>query len=219
MAWFGSLLTNQQWQDSLIYSVVVALLVSALGTLITTVYSYYVRLSPAWLEIVTFCVISIVLLSPPIAYGLSLRFVGAVLDFPEWLVLGIGHLVLILPIQYLVFEASREFIDPWMIAAARTLGASNFRSLISVFVPTMWLPIVTATILGFFVSFDEVVVAVSVLERALITTPLRLWKGLSHQVTPDPAVISVLLTIGLLLALGLRNLVQRWIDRPRRRRL
>jgi hypothetical protein len=53
--------------------------------------------------------------------------------------------------------------------------------------------IFAALVLGFFASFDEVVIALFVMDASTYTVPLRLWKDLSHVVNPEAAVISTLL--------------------------
>lgn len=215
--WFWTILESNAWRISLLYSGTVAFVVSVLGVCITCLYSYCIRFAPRSLDNLTFAFISIVLLSPAIAFGLSLRFSGAMLGLPEWMILGIGHFVLILPLQFLVFEASRESVATEMLMSARTLGSSHISTFFTVYVPNMWLPIIGGIILAFFFSFDDIVVAVFVLDRAFITAPLRLWKGVSHQVTPDPAVISVFLIISFTIALAFYHQLERWLSRPRRR--
>ena len=57
-------------------------------------------------------------------------------------------------------------------------------------------------IVGFFVSFDEIVLALFVLDRAFITVPRRLWNNITQLATPDPAVIAVSLLLAFF-AIGL----------------
>ena len=51
----------------------------------------------------------------------------------------------------------------------------------------------TAFVVVFFVSFDEVVIALFVLDKSTSTVPVRLWRGLSEVVKPEAAVVSALM--------------------------
>ena len=113
-----------------------------------------------------------------------------------------GHLAVILPLQYLVFQAATRSVERDTLWAARTCGATHFDTFWQIFAPNMRPAIFAALVLGFFASFDEVVIALFVLDASIYTVPLRLWKNVSPVVTPEAAVISTLLlcAIGLMAA-------------------
>ncbi len=218
-SWFQHLLATSAWRESLAYSITVAISSSLAGAVIVTITLYYLHFRSLWLETLTFIAASMVLLTPAIVYAVALRWCGSLLGVPEATVLTAGHVAVILPLQYLIFESARETIPSSMIHAGRTLGASHWRNFWAVFFPNAIRPFGAALIVGFFVSFDEVVVAVFVLERSLVTVPLRLWQQLSHQATPDPAVIASLMICAFLSVLGVGVLLSRLASRPARRRV
>lgn len=193
--WFTGVLSSRQWLDSLAYSAVIAIAVGVAGTLANCCYVYFSRFTPAWIHVVTFVLMTAALLNPVIAYGMSLRLLGSSTGSPEWLTVTVGHLVVVLPIQYFILEAAQERTSREMIWAGRTLGASHWGNFFAVFVPLNRLAIIGAFVVGFFVSFDEVVTATFVILSSFVTTPLRLWQGASHMMRPDAAVVSTLLLV------------------------
>lgn len=195
LQWFASVLTNEGWQSSLTYSIVLALVVTCAGTAVSCACAYASRFSPRWARKCVFVAMTVALLNPVIPYGLSVKLVTSYVRFPEWLALGLGHFVIVLPVQYFIVEAAQERVSLNMVWSGRVLGASHYRNFRSVFLPVNRLAVYAALIVGFFVSFDEVVIASFVVVGSFVTTPLRLWQGASHLVKPDPAVISTLLLL------------------------
>jgi putative spermidine/putrescine transport system permease protein len=194
------LLHDEGWQESIVYSTILAVVTTATGTLLNLIFSYCKRFTNDRIRNATSFGMIVLLLNPLVAYGMALRSVGAILSLPWWIILYCGHLAVILPLQYLVFEAATGSVETDTLWAARTCGATHFDTFWHIFAPSLRTATFAALVLGFFASFDEVVIALFVLDASIYTVPLRLWKNLSHVVRPEAAVISTLLlcTIGLI---------------------
>jgi len=193
----------------MIYSAVIAMTVSAVGTAVLVLYSYAIRFGSLIVDSASLAGCILILLTPPIAYALALRFVAGRIDASEWLALWIGHLVLVLPLQFLVFEAARESCADLMLLASHTLGANHWQTLVFVYLPNMLRPAFFATVVGFFVSFDEVVIAIFVIDSSDATIPKRLWNEASQLATPEPAVIAVVLLSAFAFTLVIGEIIRR----------
>lgn len=216
--WLGLVVTDSEWRAALWYSTLIAAVSATLGASIIASFSYINRFSPRWVDRWTFVAMMFVLLNPALAYGMSVRYMGSRLAAPEWPLLVASHLILVLPLQYLVFETNRELIPTTRLWGARTLGASHPTAFKNVFLPSARSAFLAALLLGFFASFDEVVVAITVIQSTAVTAPLKLWQALSYTVTPVPAVVSLLLLIAASAGLLLQKLPEhqvtaRWIRR------
>jgi ABC-type spermidine/putrescine transport system permease subunit II len=212
LAWFGTILGDPDWQRSLAYSTVVALLASTAGALALLVHFYFMRYVTGAVDRIAYATLLPVLLVPSVVYALALRQLGASPSIPESLLLFIGHCVLVLPLQFYVFESAQEGVPSSLLFAGSTLGASHFGNMWGVFWPTMRQTFFSAALVGFFGSFDELVVATFVLDSPLVTVPRRLWNQVDHNMDPAPAVVSVLLLTLYVVASAIRLLFIRVVS-------
>lgn len=212
LRWFREVLMSPEWRASLLYSTGLALAVSLSGCALLTAHFFYVRGAPKWTEPFSYGISVMPALVPAVVYALALRLIGGRLGLPEQALLGLGHLVFVLPVQYFVFETIQEGVSSDIIDASQTLGATPLRTLFIVYVPAILGAIRAAFVVGFFFSFDEIVVAAFVIESPLATVPKRLWDSVNRSMNPDPAVIATLLffAYGVLSALSLVPWARVW---------
>jgi ABC-type spermidine/putrescine transport system permease subunit II len=198
LAWFNAVLDSPQWRSAIIYSLVLGAGVSAVGVAVLIVHFYSVRYVATVFDRIAYAVIMLVVLLPPVVYALALRIVGGSLGLPEMLLVAGGHLMMVLPLQYFVFESAQEGLHSDMLFAGSTLGAGHLRNIRTVYIPLIPEAIVSAFLVGLFTFFDELVVATFVIDSPRVTVPRKMWDQITHNMDPTPAVISLLL-IGLYL--------------------
>ncbi len=195
LIWFKKVLLNSEWQESLIYSLILGIFTAGIGCIVLTVHFFFLRRVTRVVETLTYTALILTAVIPPVIFALSLRLFGADAQMPEYTLMAIGHLAFVLPVQYFVFETSQENIPSEMLESAITLGASPFRALLMVFVPSVIGAIRSAFIVGFFFSFDEIVIAAFVIDSPIVTVPKRLWDNVHRSMEPDPAVIATILLL------------------------
>ena len=87
---------------------------------------------------------------------------------------------------------------------ARSLGASRPRAFLTVTLPQIRFSLVSAALLSFLTSFDEVILALFIAGGGNSTLTRNMFNALRDQVDPTIAAISTLMivvtTLGLLLA-------------------
>lgn len=131
-------------------------------------------------------------------YGLfaKLKLIGM------WYGLVVAHTVLALPFVVLVMVAGLRDFDRGLEQAAEGLGASRLRTLLRVTLPLLRPSLVSAGLLAFITSFDEVVVALF-LSGANMTLPKKMFDNILMEIDPTIAAVSVmqivLVTIVLIL--------------------
>ena len=92
-------------------------------------------------------------------FVLAVRFGGA----GNLLTLICAHATIALPFTMLMVGAALRQIDPTLERAARVLGASPLKAFLTATLPGLLPAIVAASIFSFFVSFDELIIVVTVL--------------------------------------------------------
>ncbi len=120
-------------------------------------------------------------------YGLfaKLKLIG------EWYGLVVAHTVLALPFVVLVMVAGLRDFDRALEQAAEGLGASRWRTLRRVTLPILRPSLVSAGLLAFITSFDEVVVALF-LSGARMTLPKKMFDNILMEIDPTIAAVSVM---------------------------
>ncbi|MGA2897238.1 MAG: hypothetical protein ABSE27_06540 [Acidobacteriaceae bacterium] len=213
-AWFRTVLGAPDWRQSLEYSTLLGCAATLSGASLTAIYNYLKRFGTERVAKGTYWLMVALLLNPLIAYGIAMRSVGSTLGIPDWMLLYCGHLVIILPLQYFVFEAADQGVANEVLWASRTCGATHPESFFTVFLPNMRVPLTAALLVGFFVSFDEIVIALFVMEGTVTTVPLHLWRDLFNVVSPEAAVVSTILLCTILPALFMESRIRESGLRP-----
>jgi len=141
--------------------------------------------------------------------AIDLRLVGTF-----WGLL-LAHTVLALPFAVVVLESALKSVDRNLEDAAVSLGANRLQAFVKVTVPILRPAIVTALLITFVTSWDEVVVVLFIGGAFEQTLPVRMFEFLTTQVRPTVAAASGILIAGLLVGAVVAGV----IGRARRRRL
>ena len=190
--WYERYLDDPQWIDatvrSLYVAVATAILALALGVplAISLVRGKFpgrwlvdrIALAPL---IVPTIIVSVAV------YGLfaKLKLIG------EWYGLVIAHTVLALPFVVLVMSAGLRDFDRALEQAAEGLGASRARTLLKITLPLLRPSLVSAGLLAFISSFDELVVALF-LAGPNMTLPKKMFDNILMEIDPTIAAVSVM---------------------------
>jgi spermidine/putrescine transport system permease protein len=215
--------TTQAYQDfaantELRASVVTSAKVASVAGLIAVVLGLLAAIVLVRRRVVGKSTASALLLSPlvvpyiALAIGLLVFFneTSIRLGFPS---LVMGHVVLAIPYTILVLVPRLEQLDIRLEEAARDLGASALQTFRLITLPLLLPALVSAYIVAFVLSFDEIVVA-SFVNGDTTTFPLYLFSQLRFP-TLLPQVIAVaciVMALSVLLLIGAeigRRIVER----------
>jgi putative spermidine/putrescine transport system permease protein len=116
----------------------------------------------------------------------------------------LAHSMLALPLVMLVVGSALKSFDMNQEMVARSLGASRARAFWTVTLPQIRFSLVSAALLSFLTSFDEVILALFIAGGDNSTLTRNMFNALRDQIDPTIAAISTLMivvtTLGLLLA-------------------
>ena len=191
--WYERYLGSREWMSATVRSFEVALLTTVAATAVGTSAAMALRRpfrgrSLARLIILAPMVVPVIIVAIAI-YGLyaKLRMVGTL----HGLVL--AHTVLALPFVVVVVSATLSGFDSTLELAAQNLGANGWQTFRFVTFPLIRPGIVSAALLAFVTSFDEVVVAIFVSGTQAATLPKQMWDGIRTEIDPTVAAVSTLL--------------------------
>ena len=143
-----------------------------------------------------------VLLITPMMVPLILIAIGAFYVYVKlqilYTMLGLvlAHSLLALPLVLIVTAAGLKSYDMNQEMAARSLGASRARMpFLTVTLPQIRFSVITAALLAFLTSFDEVVVAMFISGGDNATLTRNMFNALRDQIDPTIASISTIMIL------------------------
>ncbi len=127
-------------------------------------------------------------------------------------VLILAHAAIGMPFVVMIVGAAYRQSDPTLERAARICGAGPINAFRTAVLPQLMPAILAAAIFAFFVSFDELVIALFLMGGAE-TLPVRLWNDLRFQINPTIAAISTILIVFSTLAMGVAEMFRQRASR------
>ena len=202
LRWYGAILADRDLMAALGNSLVVAVISSAvaclLGFLAAYAFARY-RLPASGLQrilIVAPMTVSTLI----IGLGLLALFNRLGLPLSLWTV-GIGHVVINLPLCFAIIYAAMGGHQVNIERAARDLGASDWKVMALITAPMVMPSILAAFFLSVTFSWDEFIVAF-LLSRFDVTLPVEIWSMLRSGLNPRTnAIGSIVFLISVLFLL------------------
>jgi spermidine/putrescine transport system permease protein len=194
LQWYARLLHNPQLLQSLVNSLVVALLASsvatAIGTLAAVAFHRYRFLGRR----VLYGMLYAVMMSPDIVMGISLLmfFILAGLEI-GFLTLLLSHITFCLPFVVVTIYARISGFDPYVLEAAKDLGASEFQTFRHILLPMLLPAVASGWLLSFTLSLDDVIVSFFVTGPSFEILPLKIYSMVRLGVKPEINALSSLL--------------------------
>jgi spermidine/putrescine transport system permease protein len=178
-------LESDRASNAALNSVLVALLSSAMGTLLATLAAWGLARhrvpGSRWIEALLLLPLAVSYLV--IGVGLLVAFSAVGLDKSLWAV-GVGHVVLNMPLAFAVVLGQFDPQQARLEQAARDLGASELQVFTRVTVPLLRPAILGAFLLCVTFSWDEFIVAF-LLSAFDPTLPVVIWSMLRTGLNPQ----------------------------------
>lgn len=210
LRWYEAVFADRRLVAALGHSLLVALASSAVACLLGFLAAWGLarRLLPA--EALMRGIITLPLTVSYLIIGLGLLASFNALGVPRSLLtVGIGHVVINLPLCFAILYAS---MTPRLISAeraARDLGAGESRVLLHVTAPMLAPSLIAAFFLSVTFSWDEFIIAF-LLSRFDVTLPVEIWSLLRSGLNPKTnAVGSFVFLVSIALVFALELLVLR----------
>jgi len=208
---FSDYLSDPQWRASTLLSFKIAICAVVIGCIIGS--SAAIALHER-----RFFGSSLIagLIMAPIVVPIVVLALGDYILFAEfrlignWGVIALVHGLLATPFVFISVQTSLTAeLNPALVRSARSLGAGRLAVLIHVYWPSIRPGVLAGAILGFAVSFDEVVVAFFLQGADSVTLPVRMYSAIQYELTPRIAASASLFLGIAVLALALQAVLSR----------
>jgi putative spermidine/putrescine transport system permease protein len=206
LRWYLAFLKSGQFMNAFALSIKVGVAAAFLATLIGVPAAlFYVRHLRNGRERFRFAMLAPILLPEVLTAIALLFFFNQVFSGTQTLLpLVVGHVVITLPFVFLTVTSALYNMPAAVEEAARTLGASPWKSFVKITLPLIRSGVTTGAILAFIMSFDNVNISLLLKAVGTTTLPIQLFDYLRYDFDPTAAAastISVLLTMTLLVVI------------------
>jgi putrescine transport system permease protein len=210
--WYAALLDNEQLLHSAKISLAAALVSATIATLLGLLAAVALaRFGGFRTRMLFFGALHAPLVLPEVVLGLALLTCFVALGVGRGFVtLVIGHVTLTMCFTTVAILAALRDCDPTLEEAAMDLGATPPEAFVRVALPRIAPAMVTAYLLAFTLSLDDLIIASFATGPGATTLPMRIYSQVRLGVSPQINAISTLLLALVAVALGLAAAVSYW---------
>lgn len=194
--WYTVYLDSSKWMRATVTSLQVGVLTMLLATPLGTMAAYALFVSghraarAIFTFLITPMIVPVILIAIGTFYaygrlGLNNTISGLVL----------AHTVLAAPLVMIVITAALRTYDLNQERVARSLGATRVKAFFVITLPQIKFSIVTASLLSFLTSFDEVIIAIFVSGGSNATLTKHMFAALRDFIDPTIAAISTIMIV------------------------
>ena len=211
LKWYGALASDNEMLTALWLSVKIALMTACGSVLLGTLAAFSLAKYKRFTGRTLFSgMVNAPLVMPEVVVGLSLLLmlvsVQRAIGFPErgMMTIWFGHLLLGMAYATVVIQARLNDLNPQLEEAAMDLGARPHQVFFLVTLPMITQSLLSAWLLTFTLSLDDVVLSAFLSGPGATTMPLVIFSrarlGLNPSVNAVATIIVVLVAIGVLVA-------------------
>jgi spermidine/putrescine transport system permease protein len=186
--WYQAAFEQEPLRAALLRTLWVGGALAAVATVLAALVSYALARRAFRGKNVISAFVLLPLVVPTVVFGVALLVLFRPNDpvipipFGLWAVL-IGHVVIALPFAVLLLLPRIASIDRRLEEAAQDLGASWLTTIRRVILPLITPALISALLVSFIISVDEVVIASFIANPQSPTLPLYVWAGLRRGST------------------------------------
>ena len=201
--WYAELPSNGPLMSAVSNSIVVALVVAVIGSIIGTMAAVVLVRGGLRFPNAARIFVTLPIMFPGVLIGMSLLILlaGALKVRLGLQTVIAGHLVLTVPFVILIVAARLQAFDRRLEWAAADLGASPARTVRHILLPLIWPAILAGALISITLSIDEFVVTFFTV-GAQLTLPIYIYTQVKIGVTPEVNAVATLMLIGTVLLLG-----------------
>lgn len=202
--WYRKVLEPQPWMFALKNSILIAIPVTVVSTALGTAAAFGLHLSKSRSSVLFRGLFLAPLVVPSVITALALYFLMSYVGLlGTFLGVIIGHVTICVPFVVLMVTVSIRHLDPGLVKAALSLGASPINAFRTVTLPLILPGLAAGAILAFIQSFDEVILAVFLAGPSQYTLPRQLFSALEFRLDPSIIAVSTILVVVTAVLFGL----------------
>ena len=211
LRWYIELFSDSELWSAFLNSTILGISAAIIASIIGIMSSFHFYLNHDKQHRTLRSTLLLMVIVPDLVLGVSLLVFFSLLKIPLGFVsLLITHVTFCLPFVILTIESRLFTLDRNLYYCALDLGASRFIAIYKVFLPLLWPAILSAFLLCFTLSFDDVVTSYFVSGPEFTILPLAIYSLVRGGVSPElNALCTITFFISMVLVICAYLLVRR----------
>ncbi len=194
--WYEEFFANASFMKALMLSLRIAFFATVASVVLGLATALAVERMSRVLGGVSTMLATAPLVIPQVTLGIALLIVFTQLRLAGTVFgLVVAHTLVALPFTVMLIGAALKSADRTVEEAARNLGASTWRTVLTVTVPQIRSSIAGAAFFAFIMSFDEITVSLFLAGPRTETLPIKIFGYVEYQTDPLISAVSTLLIV------------------------
>ena len=212
--WYEAYFGSREWRQATWVSFAAAIVTTIVSTVLGTLAAYALHSMRGRAARIIYACFMLPLIVPAILVAIGMFLFYAQLGLNNTMTgIVLAHSVMATPLVVITVASGLKSYDMNQEMVARSLGASRPWAFLTVTLPQIKLPVITAALLAFITSLDEVTISLFVAGGDYATMTKRMFNALRDEIDPTIAAISTLLIVFSVALLAANQLA----SAPRRR--
>lgn len=218
LQWYENLFSNGEIMNAVYVSVTVALLATAISTILGTITAIGLSKSRKILKEIIINVNNVPIMNPDIvtAIGLMILFSSIHLE-KGYMTMLLAHIAFCTPYVITSVYPKVRNMDPNLANAAMDLGATPFQALTKVILPMLKEGIYAGVLLAFTMSFDDFVISYFVTGNGVSNISIIVY-NMTKRTNPTINALSTIVILVIVITLILINVIPGIVRKKRDRR-
>jgi len=203
LRWYYELFHDRGLWAAFFNSVFLGLMASLISTIIGLLTCVHLFLFKSKHRQIIANLLLLLIIIPDLVLGVALLIFFNITKLPlGFFSLVIAHITFCLPFVILTINARINTLNADIYFSALDLGASRYRALIRILLPLLWPAVLSAFLLCFTLSFDDVIISYFVAGPDFSILPLAIYSLVRAGVTPElNALCSITFVISMILVI------------------
>ena len=192
LRWYEKMFNDKTMMESVFYTIVIAVLSTAISTVVGTITSIGLSKSKPVLKKTVEQINNFPVMNPEIVTAIGLlMFFSALSVNKGFVTLLLAHVMFCTPYVMLSVTPKLRSLDPNLADAAMDLGATPWQALVKVIVPQVMPGIISGALIAFTMSFDDFVISYFVTGNGVSNISILVYT-MSKRVNPSINALSTL---------------------------
>lgn len=216
LKWYQNMLEDRTMLQSIYYTVLVAVIATAVSTIVGTVTAIGLSKSRRVIRSLVLEINNLPVMNPDIvtAIGMMLLFISARMQL-SLVTLIIAHITFCIPYVILSIMPKLRQLDDNVAEAALDLGATPFQALTKVIIPQIYPAILSGALIAFSMSFDDFVI--SFFTAGVGINNISMYVYSMKRYNPSVNALSTVIVVVVTLILVLVNWIPSLRDRENKK--
>lgn len=201
MQWYQELLHDSDLWFAFVHSLLLGLSASVIASVLGLIVCVHLFLAQHKKQRALYTLLLLLIVLPDLVLGVALLVFFNVTGIPlGFFSLLIAHVTFCLPFVIITISSRLKTLDVTLYLSALDLGATRATAFTRVLFPLLWPAVLSAFLLGFTLSFDDVIISYFISGPDFNILPLTLYSLVRAGVTPE---VNALCSITFLLSMML----------------